>query len=183
MPATTSPNEHRARRRQAGRRRRPRRRLRRGRPRRRPGRPAAARLAVRHPQLRRRRPAADGDRLPRDRPLPARLRQHALPLRRHAPQRRAVRARARHDRPDGRPEDREGRRRRLRLGRADRRHRRRALARALQGPRLGERLPHRNQAAGRQPLPPEAELHWWYQYYFATERGRAGYDDRREFAS
>ena len=26
------------------------------------------------------------------------------------------------------------------------------------------------------PLPPEAELQWWYQYYFATERGRAGYD-------
>jgi len=33
------------------------------------------------------------------------------------------------------------------------------------------------------PLPPEAELQWWYQYYFATERGRAGYDKyRREFA-
>jgi pimeloyl-ACP methyl ester carboxylesterase len=40
-----------------------------------------------------------------------------------------------------------------------------------------------SQAAGRQPLPPEAELQWWYQYYFATERGRAGYDAyRREFA-
>jgi pimeloyl-ACP methyl ester carboxylesterase len=33
------------------------------------------------------------------------------------------------------------------------------------------------------PLPPAAELTWWYQYYFATERGRAGYDHyRREFA-
>jgi hypothetical protein len=33
------------------------------------------------------------------------------------------------------------------------------------------------------PLPPEAELRWWYQYYFATERGRAGYDKyRREFS-
>ena len=33
------------------------------------------------------------------------------------------------------------------------------------------------------PLPPKAELQWWYQYYFATERGRAGYDKyRREFA-
>ena len=33
------------------------------------------------------------------------------------------------------------------------------------------------------PLPPEAELQWWYQYYFATERGRAGYEsNRREFA-
>ena len=33
------------------------------------------------------------------------------------------------------------------------------------------------------PLPPAAELHWWYQYYFATERGRAGYEKyRRDFA-
>jgi len=33
------------------------------------------------------------------------------------------------------------------------------------------------------PLRPEAELEWWYQYYFATERGRAGYEKyRREFA-
>jgi pimeloyl-ACP methyl ester carboxylesterase len=40
-----------------------------------------------------------------------------------------------------------------------------------------------SQAAGRLPLPPEAELQWWYQYYFSTERGRAGYDKyRREFA-
>mgnify|MGYP001365122292 CR=1 FL=1 len=40
-----------------------------------------------------------------------------------------------------------------------------------------------SQAAGQAPLPPEAELQWWYQYYFATERGRAGYDaHRREFA-
>jgi pimeloyl-ACP methyl ester carboxylesterase len=31
-----------------------------------------------------------------------------------------------------------------------------------------------SQAANRNPLPPEAELQWWYQYYFATERGRAG---------
>lgn len=37
--------------------------------------------------------------------------------------------------------------------------------------------------AGKLPLPPEAELQWWYQYYFATDRGRAGYDRyRREFA-
>ena len=35
----------------------------------------------------------------------------------------------------------------------------------------------------RMPLPPKAELEWWYQFYFATERGRAGYDkNRREFA-
>src|SRR3954447_2048824 len=40
-----------------------------------------------------------------------------------------------------------------------------------------------NQAAGKVPLPPEAELQWWYQFYFATERGRLGYDqNRREFA-
>ena len=40
-----------------------------------------------------------------------------------------------------------------------------------------------SQAAGKLPLPPAAELQWWYQYYFATERGRAGYDRyRREFA-
>ena len=37
--------------------------------------------------------------------------------------------------------------------------------------------------ANQRPLPPKAELQWWYQYYFATERGRAGYDShRREFA-
>jgi pimeloyl-ACP methyl ester carboxylesterase len=40
-----------------------------------------------------------------------------------------------------------------------------------------------NQAAGRVPLPPEAELQWWYQYYFATERGRLGYERyHRDFA-
>jgi pimeloyl-ACP methyl ester carboxylesterase len=40
-----------------------------------------------------------------------------------------------------------------------------------------------SQAANRAPLPPPAELAWWYQYYFATERGRSGYDRyRREFA-
>jgi pimeloyl-ACP methyl ester carboxylesterase len=36
--------------------------------------------------------------------------------------------------------------------------------------------------ANLKPLPPEAELGWWYQYYFSTERGRAGYEKyRREF--
>ena len=40
-----------------------------------------------------------------------------------------------------------------------------------------------SQAAGKAPLPPAAELQWWYQYYFATERGRVGYDKyRRDFA-
>ena len=36
-----------------------------------------------------------------------------------------------------------------------------------------------SQEAGQMPLPPKAELEWWYQYYFATERGRAGYDKYR----
>lgn len=40
-----------------------------------------------------------------------------------------------------------------------------------------------SQETGKQPLPPRAELAWWYQYYFATERGRLGYEqNRREFA-
>lgn len=33
-----------------------------------------------------------------------------------------------------------------------------------------------SQAANRMPLPPTAELEWWYQFYFATDRGRAGYE-------
>jgi pimeloyl-ACP methyl ester carboxylesterase len=40
-----------------------------------------------------------------------------------------------------------------------------------------------SQAAGLIPLPPDAELQWWYQYYFATERGRIGYEKyRHDFA-
>jgi pimeloyl-ACP methyl ester carboxylesterase len=40
-----------------------------------------------------------------------------------------------------------------------------------------------SQAANKQPLPPQAELEWWYQFYFATERGRLGYEKyRREFS-
>jgi pimeloyl-ACP methyl ester carboxylesterase len=40
-----------------------------------------------------------------------------------------------------------------------------------------------SQAATVMPLPPKAELEWWYQYYIATERGRAGYGKyRRDFA-
>jgi pimeloyl-ACP methyl ester carboxylesterase len=40
-----------------------------------------------------------------------------------------------------------------------------------------------SQEAGKVPLPPKAELEWWYQYYFATERGRVGYDKyRRDFS-
>ena len=36
-----------------------------------------------------------------------------------------------------------------------------------------------NPEAERKPLPPKAELQWWYQFYFATERGREGYDKYR----
>lgn len=40
-----------------------------------------------------------------------------------------------------------------------------------------------SQEAGKMPLPPKAELQWWYQFYFATERGRAGYArNTHEFA-
>jgi pimeloyl-ACP methyl ester carboxylesterase len=40
-----------------------------------------------------------------------------------------------------------------------------------------------NQEANRAPLPPPAELSWWYQFYFATARGRLGYEKyRSEFA-
>jgi pimeloyl-ACP methyl ester carboxylesterase len=39
-----------------------------------------------------------------------------------------------------------------------------------------------SQEAGKMPLPPKAELEWWYQFYFATERGRIGYEkNRRDF--
>jgi pimeloyl-ACP methyl ester carboxylesterase len=37
-----------------------------------------------------------------------------------------------------------------------------------------------SQQANRAPLPPAAELAWWYQFYFATERGRLGYDKNRD---
>src|SRR5712671_4958945 len=40
-----------------------------------------------------------------------------------------------------------------------------------------------NQEAGRQPLPPQAEFEWWYQFYLASDRGRAGYEKyRHEFS-
>jgi len=40
-----------------------------------------------------------------------------------------------------------------------------------------------SQESGKMPLPPKAEFEWWYQFYFATERGRAGYDKyRRDFS-
>jgi pimeloyl-ACP methyl ester carboxylesterase len=41
-----------------------------------------------------------------------------------------------------------------------------------------------NRKSGKQPLTPEAEYRWWYQYYFATERGRLGYElYKRDFAN
>jgi pimeloyl-ACP methyl ester carboxylesterase len=40
-----------------------------------------------------------------------------------------------------------------------------------------------SQESGKIPLPPKAELQWWYQHYFSTERGQAGYDKyRHDFA-
>jgi pimeloyl-ACP methyl ester carboxylesterase len=40
-----------------------------------------------------------------------------------------------------------------------------------------------NPEANKQPLAPGAEMSWWYQFYFATERGRLGYEKyRSEFA-
>jgi pimeloyl-ACP methyl ester carboxylesterase len=40
-----------------------------------------------------------------------------------------------------------------------------------------------SQAAGKTPLPPKAEFQWWYQFYFATDRGRDGYEKyRRDFS-
>jgi pimeloyl-ACP methyl ester carboxylesterase len=40
-----------------------------------------------------------------------------------------------------------------------------------------------SQEGGKKPLPPAAELQWWYQFYFATERGREGYEKyRRDFS-
>ena len=40
-----------------------------------------------------------------------------------------------------------------------------------------------SQEAGKTPLPPSAEYQWWYQYYFATDRGKRGYDKyRRDFS-
>jgi pimeloyl-ACP methyl ester carboxylesterase len=39
------------------------------------------------------------------------------------------------------------------------------------------------QAAGKAPLPPKAEYQWWYQFYFATDRGQEGYaKNHRDFA-
>src|SRR5271166_3963184 len=52
----------------------------------------------------------------------------------------------------------------------------------MQGAGLGERLSDRQPRNLQGAVAPQAELQWWYLYYFATERGRAGYDKyRRDF--
>ena len=53
----------------------------------------------------------------------------------------------------------------------------------MQSNGVGERLSDRQPRGQQDALPPQAELQWWYQYYFATDRGRAGYEKyRNEFA-
>ncbi len=67
--------------------------------------------------------------------------------------------------------------RRLRLGRAHRQHRRGAVAGTLQGHGVRQRLPDRHaRRRTRRRCRRAAELAWWYQFYFATERGRLGYE-------
>ena len=136
---------------QADPRRRPRRRVRRRGAGGRHGGGPAARLALRHPQLRSRRAAARARRVSRDRALPARLRLHALPVRRHPPQRAAVGDGGRRDRADGRARHRLCDRRRVRLGRAHRQYHGDALAGALQGDGFRVRLPDRQQRGNDDP--------------------------------
>ena len=112
---------------------------------------------------------------PRDRSSLARLRHHALPLQRDDAERRTGCTCRRHYRADGCTQDRQGRGRRLRLG-----ARTANIMAALWPERLKAMVSVSgyligSQEAGKTPLPPKAELQWWYQYYFATERGRAGY--------
>ena len=103
---------------------------------------------------------------------------------RDVPQRPAVGARRRRDRADGRARDRAGRSwpgfdwgaRTADIVAALWPERCKALV-SVSGYLIG------SQEAGKLPLPPAAELQWWYQFYFATERGRAGYDKyRHDFA-
>ena len=94
----------------------------------------------------------------------------------NAPQRRTVRAGRRRDRADGRARDRS-----CVVAGFDWGARTANIVAALWPERCSGLVSVSgyligSQAAGRQPLPPEAELQWWYQYYFATERGRAGYE-------
>jgi hypothetical protein len=90
---------------------------------------SSTRLAVRHSQLRRRRPVVGSGGLSGDDCVPPWIRDDALPVDETFPQRRASGARARCDRPHGRPRDQQRDRRRIRPGSANHRHRRGALAR------------------------------------------------------
>ena len=183
MPADQARDEHLVRPAEADRCRRPQCRLRRGRSRRWPSGHSSARLALRHSQLRRCRPVARVGRLPRDHSVSARLWHDALSFERHGPQRPAV----------GDCVDVIALMDALRIEKA-------ILAGFDWGARtvniVAALWPERckamvsvsgyligSQEAGKMPLPPKAELEWWYQYYFATERGRAGYEKyRREFS-
>ena len=99
------------------------------------------------------------------------------------PQRPAVGVRPRRDRADGRARHRERRRRRVRLGRTHGQHPRRRWPERFRGHVSVSGYLIGSREANARPLPPHAELAWWYQYYFATERGRAGYEQyRNEFA-
>ena len=69
------------------------------------------------------------------------------------------------------------------MGRPDGQHHRGPLARALQSDGVRERLSDRQPGGRQDAAAAKNELQWWYQYYFATERGRAGYDKyRHDFA-
>ena len=150
---------------EADRRRPPECRIRRSRPRQRTRGHSAAWLALRHPQLRRCRAVAGLGRLPGDRPLSARLRDDALSFERHVAQRPAI-----------------GRRRSIIIALMDALKIEKAtLAGFDWGARTADIIaalwPERckalvsvsgyligSQAAGKVPLPPAAELQWWYQY-------------------
>ena len=127
---------------------------------------SSARLALRHSQLRRCRAVAGVGGLPRDRPVSARLWHDALSFQRHVPQRPAVGARRRYHRLDGCAQDREGDPRRFDWGARTANimaalwpERCKALV-SVSGYLIG------SQEAGKMPLPPKAELEWWYQYLF-----------------
>ena len=144
---------------------------------------SSARLALRHSQLCRRDTDAGVGGLPCAGALPARLRGNALSVQRNLPQRSALGAGGRCHRLHGCAQDREGNlagfdwgARSADIVAALWPERVKALV-AVSGYLIG------SQEAGRMPLPPKAELEWWYQFYFATDRGRIGYEKyRREFS-
>ncbi len=149
-------NKHVVRVTQAGRRRTSQRRIRGGWPCRRARRRPSARLAVRHLQLRRCRASACLSRLSGDSALFARLWHDALPVRRNSSIRAAIGPRRRYHCALGCAQDREGDPRRLRLGCADGQHHSGAVAGALQGDGLGERLPDRQPASRQDALAAES---------------------------